>query len=145
MLLLAKVALGITSTLAVGAAYTFHEGLIHVDVDEARPGGTHMHLWVPATVVPVALHFAPRQNMREAAERAKPFLPALRVLSRQLEKYPDAEFVEVQEGSSHVQVHTQAGSIRIDVEEPGETVHLRVPASTIGDLVGELEADAPAE
>ncbi|GAC1623358.1 MAG: hypothetical protein PVS2B2_24730 [Candidatus Acidiferrum sp.] len=145
MLLLAKVALGIGATLAMATAYTFHEGVIHVDVDEAKSEGTHLHLWVPATVVPVALLFAPKQHLRDAAERAKPFLPAIRILSKDLEKYPDADLIEVREENQHVQIHTEHGSVRIDVDSPDEVVHLRVPIKTLRHISGELEADAPAE
>lgn len=36
MLLLAKAALGLGAFVAVAGAYVFHEGVIHVDVDESR-------------------------------------------------------------------------------------------------------------
>ena len=53
MLLLAKAALGLGATVLFAAAYVFHEGVIRVDVDENRVDGNHVHVWVPATVVPV--------------------------------------------------------------------------------------------
>jgi hypothetical protein len=36
MMLLAKAALGMGSALVLAGAYTFHEGVIRVDVDEFR-------------------------------------------------------------------------------------------------------------
>lgn len=143
MLLLAKVALGLTGTLAMATAYTFHEGIIHVDVDSVDNGGSHVHFWVPATIVPVALQFTPRHHLRHAAEHLKPFLPALRILSRELEKYPNADLIEVQDDKEHVQIRTQNGSLRIDVDSPDENVHLRIPIETLDHVSRELEADAP--
>ncbi|HXM96914.1 MAG TPA: hypothetical protein VN982_00410 [Candidatus Dormibacteraeota bacterium] len=145
MVLLAKVALGITSALAMATVYTFHEGLIHVDVDTVEDGGTHVHFWVPATVVPVALEFAPRHKLREAAERVKPLLPALRILSKELENYPTGDFVEVQDHDQHVKIRTRNGSLLIDVDAPGENVHLRVPTKTLDHVARELEANASPE
>jgi len=52
MVLLAKAALGLGGTLVLAGAYTMREGLIRIDVDEFRSGGSHVHLWVPAAAVP---------------------------------------------------------------------------------------------
>jgi hypothetical protein len=145
MLLLAKVALGISGTLAMATAYTFREGVIRVDVDDAKGRGTHLHFWVPATVMPVALQFAPKQHLRDAAAHAKAFLPALRVLSKELEKYPNAAFIEVQDERKHVHICTENGSLRIDVDSPDENVQMRVPIKTLRHISSELEADAPAQ
>jgi len=71
-MLLAKIALGLASTMAFAAIYTFREGVIRVDVDELRDGGSHVHLWVPAAAVPIALRCAPRQHLENAAENIKP-------------------------------------------------------------------------
>ena len=54
MLFLAKAALGLGGTIVLAGAYTFHEGVIRVDVDESREGGSHVHMWVPAAAVPMA-------------------------------------------------------------------------------------------
>src|SRR4029077_14767188 len=67
MILLAKVALGFGTTLAVAGAYTFREGVLRVDVDEFREGGSHVHMWVPAAVVPMALHVVPKHHLHHAS------------------------------------------------------------------------------
>ena len=51
-MLLAKLALGFCGTIFVAGAYTFHEGVMRVDAD--NPGGPHIHVWVPAAIVPRA-------------------------------------------------------------------------------------------
>lgn len=142
-MLLAKFALGCAGVLAMATVYTFHEGVIRVDVDEPAPGGSHVHLWVPATVVPMALRFAPDAKLREAAEQAAPALPALRVLAKELRKYPDADFVEVEDGDDHVQVRTRNGKVLVDVHQPDAEVHVAVPLATLEDVVSAMESHAP--
>src|SRR5216683_3101167 len=95
MMLLAKAALGLGGTLVLAGAYTFHEGVIRIDVDEYRSGGSHVHMWVPAAAVPMAMHFVPGEHLRRASEQAREALPVLHAIVKELKKYPDADFVEV--------------------------------------------------
>ena len=143
MMLLAKAALGVGGALVAMGAYTFHEGVIRVDVDEFRAGGSHVHFWVPAAMVPMATHFVPKHHLRDAACHAREFLPAAHALFKELKNYPDAEFVEVKDDEDHVQIRTHGGKLEIDVDDPGEKVHLLVPLSTVDDVVGQLEDSAP--
>ena len=143
MLLLAKIALGLTSTVAFAAIYTFREGVIRVDVDEYRSGGSHVHLWVPAAVVPIALRCAPKDHLQDAAENIKPWIPTIRQLAKELEKYPEANLVEVSDGDDHVQIRTHAGKLQIDVREPGQSVHVAVPISTLEDISVQLTENIP--
>ena len=142
-MLLAKIALGLASTVAFAAIYTFREGVIRVDVDEFRAGGSHVHLWVPAAVVPVALRCAPKNHMQDAAEQIKPWMPTIRELAKELDKYPEANLVEVVDGSDHVQIRTHGGKLQIDVNEPGESVHVAFPISTLVEISGQLTDNIP--
>jgi len=142
MLLLAKVALGLGATLAVTTAYVFHEGVIRVDVDESRPGGSHVHFWVPATAVSAGMRvarLAPQHPLEQAAEQAKPYLPVLRAFAKVLQKYPDGEFIDIKDVEQHVHIATVHGELRIDVLGDGETVHLQVPIETLMDVADRLE------
>jgi hypothetical protein len=144
MLLLGKVALGLGATVAVAGAYVFHEGVIRVDVDEHRDGGSHVHFWVPATVVSTGMHFVPKEKMQQAAEQARPYLPVLREVSKELEKYPDAELVEVSDLQQHMRISMAGGKLRIDaVSEDGDVVHVSVPARVLRDVADELEDHVP--
>jgi hypothetical protein len=143
MLLLAKAALGLGGTLVLAGAYTFHEGVIRVDVDESRAGGSHIHVWVPAAAVPLAMHFAPRNHLRDAAAHAQEFLPVARAIVKELKKFPDAEFIEVVDGVQHVQIRTHEGKLQIDVDEPGQKVHVLCPLATIDDVTRQLDSNAP--
>ena len=144
MILLAKVAIGFGTTLAVAGAYTFRQGVIRVDVDEFRQGGSHVHMWVPAAAVPMALHFVPKHHLNHASTEACEAMPVVRAMFHELRNYPNTVFVEVTEGDQqHVRVATEHGALAIDVTEKGEEdVHLRVPISTVEDVFAQLEKAA---
>jgi hypothetical protein len=140
-MLLAKLALGFGGTLVVAGAYTFHEGVMRVDQDQVN--GQHVHVWLPAAVVPLALHAVPRHYLEHAAEQAAPWLPTLRALTKELRKYPDAELIEVKDTTQHVRIRTHGGKLVIDVDAPDEQVHVACPLATLEDVASELEHDAP--
>lgn len=142
-MLVAKIALGLASTVAFATVYTFREGVIRVDVDEFREGGSHVHVWVPAAAVPVALHFAPKEHMQEASVHLEPFMPTIRALAKELRKYPEVTFVEVQDGKQHVKVGTHNGKIQVDVESPDESVHVACPISTIEEVASGMTNHIP--
>ena len=144
MVLLAKIALGFGATVALAGAYTFREGLIRVDVDETRGQGQHVHVWAPAAIVPMAMHFVPRAQMLRAGERCAKFMPLVHAVAKELQKYPEAELVEVHDGEQYVRIRTHHGNLLIDANEPGQTVHVSCPLSTIDDVSRELAALAPA-
>src|SRR6266481_759319 len=143
MMLLAKAALGVGGTLALAGAYTFHEGVIRIDVDEHRANNSHVHMWVPAAAVPMAMHFVPQKHLREAAEHSREALPIAHAILKELKKYPDVDLVEVMDGSQHVRIRTHKGKLQIDVEAPDQQVHLLLPLSTLDDVTRQLEANAP--
>ncbi len=143
MLFLAKIALGLSATLAMSAVYVFHEGVISVDVDEHRADGSHIHFWVPATAVSAGMHFVPRRQFAQAAHQAQPYLPAIRELAKELQKYPNAELVDVTDATDHVHLAIVDGKIQIDAVNHEQTVHLRVPIETLIDVSDRLEANVP--
>ena len=143
MILLAKAALGLGSTLVLAGAYTFREGVIRIDVDEYRSGGSHVHMWLPAAAVPMAMHFVPGKQIHHASERASEALPVLHAIVKELKKYPDADFVEVVDHDQHVRIRTHGGKLQIDVDAPYEKVHVLCPLSAIEDVTSQLEEYAP--
>jgi hypothetical protein len=143
MMLLAKAALGLGGTLALAGAYTFHEGVIRIDVDEYRAGGSHVHMWVPAAAVPLALQVVPKHHLRDACEHGREFLPIAHAIVKELKKYQNVELVEVTDDEQHVQIRTLEGKLQIDVKAPGEDVHVRVPLSTLEEVTEQMEASAP--
>ena len=143
MVLLAKIALTGVATMAMATVYTFRQGTIRVDVDEHHEGGTHVHVWVPAALVPMAVHFIPNDKLQQAEERADEWLPIVRAVSQSLGEHPQANFVEVQDRDQHVRVSTEDGRIRVDVKDEGEEVHVLCPISTIQDVAEQIGARAP--
>jgi hypothetical protein len=144
MMLLAKAALGLGGTIVLAGAYTMRQGVIRVDVDEFRSGGSHVHMWVPAAAVPMVMHVIPDKHMRHASEHAREALPILRAVLKELKKYPDAEFVEVTDPREHVRIRTHDGKLQIDVEGVDEHVHVLCPLSTIEDVTVQLEEHSSA-
>jgi hypothetical protein len=143
-MLLAKVALGVGSTLCLAGAYAFHEGVVRVDVDDhVHRGGQHVHVWLPAAVVPLAMHIMPRPYLEQGASQVGPWMPTLRALTKELAKYPDAELVTVEDSEETVHVLTRGGKLLIDVEDGDQTVHVVCPLSMMRDIADELERNAP--
>jgi len=143
MMLLAKAALGLGGTIVLAGAYTMREGVIRVDVDEYRAGGSHAHLWFPAAAVPMAMHFVPSKHMRHVSEQAREALPVIHAIVKELKKYPDADFVEVVDHDQHVRMRTHRGKLQVDVDAPHEKVHVLCPLSAIEDVTSQLEEYAP--
>jgi hypothetical protein len=139
---IAKIALGFCGTVAVAGAYTFHEGVMRVDEDHFD--GRHIHVWIPAAIVPLAMHVVPSCHLKHAAAQAGPWLPTVRALSKELKKYPDAELAEVENEHQHIRIRTHNGRLLIDANEPRETVHVACPLAMIEDVLSQLEAQAPA-
>jgi hypothetical protein len=140
-MLLAKLALGCGGTLVLAGAYTFHEGVMRVDEDQAD--GRHVHVWVPAAMVPLVMHAVPKHYLEPASRQAAPWLPTFRAVTRELKKYPGAELLEVDDATGHVRVRTRGGKLLIDVDEPGNQVHVACPLAMMEDVASELERDAP--
>jgi len=143
MLFLAKAALGLCGTLTLAGVYAFHEGVIRVDVDQNRSDGSHVHVWVPATVVPVGLRVVPRHHLEKAAAQVRPYLPMLREISKELKKYPNAELVDVRDATEHVRISVNDAMLYIDVVSDTDNIHVSFPAETISDVADRFEAIAP--
>jgi hypothetical protein len=143
VLFLAKAALGLGATVALAGVYVFHEGVIRVDVDEKCANGSHVHVWVPATAVPIGLRVVPFHNIEKVAAQARPFLPALREVAKELKKYPNAELVDVRDAEQHVRVSVRQGKVYVDAVTDTENIHGSVPVETLSDVADRLEDAAP--
>jgi hypothetical protein len=143
MILITKLALGLGATLALTAGYVLHEGVMRVDVNESHSGGSHIHFWVPATTVSLGLRVVPRRYLRQAAAHSRPYLPELREFSKELEKYPNAELVDVKQASEHVHLAVRNGKLYLDAVSDKDTVHISLPTETLVDLADRLEDVAP--
>jgi hypothetical protein len=143
MIFLAKATLGVTGCLALTTAYVFHEGTIRIDVDENYDGGSHVHFWVPATAVSTGLRFTPSHYLQQAASQTRPYLPVMREVAKELQKYPNAEFVDVKDSTDHVRIAVHNGKLAIDAVSEKEVVHVAVPVEVIDDVADRFESMAP--
>ncbi len=139
----AKIALGALGTLALAGIYVAQQGLVRVSVDEQKPGGQHLHLLVPAAAVPLGMKFVPDRKLREAAAQAGPWMPTIRVVCEQLGRVPDTDLVEVRDAEQHVRVAKRGGLLVVDVEAPGQEVHVSFPVKMLDRVARELESHAP--
>lgn len=142
-MLLAKIAVGVGTTLVAAGAYTMREGVIRIDVDEHHSGGSHVHFWVPAAAVPMALELAPRRDLQRASRQAGQYMPTVRALTKELEKFPEATFVEIEGPDQHVLLQTHQGKLQIDFHDTDNTVHIVCPLAVIEDVSRQLEHSAP--
>jgi len=138
--MIGKILLGMTLTTAV----VMKDGIVEVNVQEKHAGGSHVHLYVPATVATWGVHLAPEERLREHLRHSREHLALAQVALREIEKVPDALLVEVESPTEHVRVQTRRGSFVLDVDDPGETVHVAVPIRAARKVMEELEADSPA-
>ena len=143
-MILAKLAIGAASTLVFATVYTFREGTVRVDVDEHRDGGAHVHVWAPAAVVPMALHFVPDDKLQHACDHLEDWAPLAHITAHELRRYPNTVFVEVEDGDQHVKVSTVGTKIQVDVDSPDEKVHVAVPLAMIDDVITQIKERQPA-
>lgn len=120
----------LAGAVAVGGM-VYDAGAVRVQVDERHARGHHIHLVVPAAVLPTALSFVPDHCLRDASKEVRPWLPAIKVAMEELAKYPDVTLVEVDDAQDHVRIAKRGNAISIEVNAPDETVHVSVPLHTI--------------
>ena len=140
MILLAKLGIGVLGTALIGGAALSSEGFIHVRIHETQPGGTNITLIVPTALVPVALRFAPRQQLAEASRDLQQYLPVIDAAIPALEECPDGILVEVVDPGEHVVIAKSGASVVIDVNDPGETVHVSVPLRAAQSSIHQIAA-----
>ena len=145
MILLGKIVLGFAGTAVAGAGLLCSQGMIEVNVVQKRPEGHHISVIAPALLLPIGLHFTPKDRISEASAEIQPWLPIIRTALAQLRESDDFTLVEVKEPGQHVRVAKSGGSILVDVNCEEETVHLSAPIPAISSAVGELAVAAPAQ
>jgi len=100
---------------------------------------------VPAAAVPAALHFVPDDKLQGAVDRAHDALPLVKIVAEELEKYPNADFVQVDSEDEHVKVSVHNGKIYVDVKDHDDDVHVAVPVSTIQDVIENIGSRSHAQ
>jgi hypothetical protein len=140
MILLGKIVLGMAGAGLAGVGVLCSEGMVQVRVVEKQAQGTHINVIAPALLAPIAVHFAPQRELAHAAREIQPYMPAIRAALDGLRDSEDVVFVEVREPDEHVTVSKSGGSIVVDVDDPGETVHVSTPIRAISSTIEQLAA-----
>lgn len=143
MLILGKLAMGMMGTVLVGGGILCSEGFIHVKVNEKQPNGTHLSLVVPAMLAPMAVRFVPKRDLRDGADQMHQYLPVIHAALSGLRDCPDGTtLVEVVDEDTHATVVKDGGSLIVDVDDPGETVHVAVPLRATERTIEEIAASS---
>ena len=140
MILLGKIALGITGTMLAGLGVVCSEGLVEVNVVERQPEVHHVYVLAPAMLMPIAAHFVPRHKMGEAAHQLRPYMPTIRAALNQLRECDDFVLVDVKDREQHVEIQKLDGSFVVDVKDQNETVHVSTPIRAISSTLEQLAA-----
>lgn len=140
MILLGKIVLGVAGVGLAGASILCSEGLVHVKVIEKEPQGVHINVIAPAMLAPIAVHLAPQRELAQAARQIQPYMPVIRAALNSLRESEDVVLVDVNEPGQHVEVMKSGGSIVVDVDDEGETVHVSTPIRAISNTIEQLAA-----
>jgi hypothetical protein len=134
---------GTVAMVALTGAFVYSLGAVRVEVREKQPNGDHIHLILPAAVLPIGAAIAPREKIEEAARQVQPWLPTIRAASEELQRCPDTTFIEVENPREHVTIRKIGNALVIDVDSERETVHVSVPLKALEYTVGQLASKAP--
>ncbi len=129
----------VLGTVMLGGAVVYDAGAIRVRVREKTPEGSNIRVIVPAVLVPVALKLAPDEKLQKASSDLRPWLPTIKVAAEELARCPDGTFVEVTNSHEKVSIVKRGGSLVIDVDSPGETVHVSFPLKVVSSVVHRFE------
>jgi hypothetical protein len=117
----------------------FHAGTAIVSVHEKKPNGTRLWLPVPVGLVDTALQFVPRSDLPRLDPEAQRWLPVAHAVVAEMERAPDAVFVEVVSPDEHVVIAKRNGRLVVEVESRHEDVRISLPAGAVAALLGEME------
>ena len=141
--MLTKLTLGMLGTAALAGVYVAQEGVVGLSVDEQGRKGTHLHLLVPAALVPLGMGLVPDEKLREVAAQARPWLPAVRIASAELARLPDSDLLDVREPERRVSIVKRGNSLVLDVHSPHQSVHISFPLGLATRVANRLESLAP--
>ncbi|HKD62843.1 MAG TPA: hypothetical protein VKB40_02310 [Candidatus Acidoferrales bacterium] len=144
MILLGKVGMAIAGTVLAGAGIICSEGMISVNVETRSPEKHHVFVVAPAMLVPIAMHFIPKEHLADHTQEIQPWLPTIRASLDAVSEADDITFVEVNEPGQKVRVAKSGGSIVVDLNDNDETVHVSTPIRAMSSAIEELAAASPA-
>jgi hypothetical protein len=128
---LALLALPVGATLVLAASVVTH-GVVTVNVNETRDGGTRLYLPVPADLLYLGMDLLPLLDHDGDLARARreigPWAPVAAAALQSLEDCPDAVLVDIEEKGETVKIVKVGRSIEIRVHDQGGDVQVSLPA-----------------
>ncbi|MBU1701834.1 MAG: hypothetical protein KJ970_03215 [Candidatus Eisenbacteria bacterium] len=107
-------------------------GVLKIQYTEYGPHGDHISLYIPGFVVQTALGFVPKSALDfDLDPGTEPWIYLAMESISELEKIPDAVFVEVESGNETVLIRKEGINLTIDVENSDEKVHLSIPMNSV--------------
>ena len=142
MIVFAKIALGLAGAGLASVGVLCSESVVNVKVIEKEPQGVHIHVIAPAILAPIAVRLAPQRSLAQAAREIQPYMPMICAALDGLRDSEDVVIVDIKGPGEHVEVAKSGGSIIVDVDNAGETVHVSTPIRAISSTVNQLAASS---
>lgn len=114
-------------------------GIIRVEVQNVASGGDRVSIRIPAATVMGVLAFVPNELFYEATEDCGDYMPLVRAVCDELRDLPDFTLVEVEGRDEHVHIRTEGNTLRVDVEDREEVVHLSIPLGIVEQVAKKIE------
>jgi hypothetical protein len=128
---LALLAVPVGATLLLAGSLVTH-GVVTVQVNETKQGGTHLYLPVPAGLLYLGMDLLPLFDrdgeLSKARREIGPWAPVVAAALESIDDCPDAVLVDVQERGETVKIVKQGRSIEIQVHGNDGDVHVSLPA-----------------
>ena len=137
----AIVALGVILFGAIGA-YVYQAGMVVVEVSECGPDGSDISIRIPGALINGMIQVVPSEVFHEAEEEIRYAGPLIRAVCDKLSDLPDFVLVEVENRHDHVEIVKRGNKLIVDVESPGERVHIVVPFSVVKTAAKKIERAA---
>ena len=137
-LLLVVGGLSLATTLCVvGIILWFqHEGMLVVQVHERN--GDDVRICMPAAIADLAFTLAPGHCMQTAQCRLRDYRPLVNQVCRTMKESPDFTLVESRTSDEAVRVRKQGTDLLVEVQSPGEQVHLSIPVHLVNTILSRI-------
>jgi hypothetical protein len=138
---LSILALPLGATLLVAGSVVAH-GVVTVNVQESKEGGTHLYLPVPADLLYLGMDLLPLLDhdgeLTKARREIGPWAPVAVAALQSIEDCPDAVLVDVEEHGQTVKIVKQGRSIEIQIHDQDGDVEIALPAGLFSRLARQI-------
>lgn len=110
-------------------------GLAVVDIRQDGPGGQRLIIPVPLALANTALFFVDEEDKRIECPEFAPHHDAVMRLARELQRTPDARFVEIEDSGQHVTIDKSGNLLLVEVHDDDKEVSVRVPISALESVI----------